>query len=132
MVAPSLEPWPMMECKYCHAHLPVACFEVCRVVGVKVYRHLRCHRCKRAKTNQRRAALRAWLDEYKKTQHCELCGFADYRALEFHHEGAQEKDFNIADMIRSGLSRVAILREIEKCIVLCSNCHQIKHYDERK
>jgi hypothetical protein len=35
-------------------------------------------------------------------------------------------------MIRSGLSREAILQEIGKCVVLCSNCHQIEHYDERK
>jgi hypothetical protein len=35
-------------------------------------------------------------------------------------------------MIRSGLSRQAILREIAKCIVLCSNCHQIEHYHDEK
>jgi hypothetical protein len=73
-----------------------------------------------------------WLDEYKKTLRCERCGFADYRALEFHHDGSREKDFNVADMIHSGLSRAAIMREIDKCIVLCSNCHQITHYGERK
>ena len=35
-------------------------------------------------------------------------------------------------MIRSGLSRVAIKREIDKCIVFCSNCHQIEHYGDPK
>jgi hypothetical protein len=99
-------------------------------VNGKAYRRLRCRGCKRAKTNERRAALRRWLDEQKKALCCERCGFADYRALVFHHAGGQEKDFNVADMIRSGLSREAILREIAKCIVLCSNCHQIEHYPE--
>jgi hypothetical protein len=121
-----------MACRYCGAQQAVDTFEICRVVKGRVYRRRRCPRCKRSKTNERRTALRLWLDEYKKTLRCERCSFADYRALEFHHSGGEEKDFNVADMIRSGLSREAILREIAKCVVLCSNCHQIEHYDERK
>ena len=105
---------------------------MCRIVGAKVYRRLKCQRCKRRKANERRAALRLWVDEYKKTLRCERCGFADYRALVFHHHGSQQKEFNIADMIRSGLSRASIQREIGKCIVICSNCHQIEHYEKRK
>jgi predicted nucleic-acid-binding Zn-ribbon protein len=72
------------------------------------------------------------LDEFKRALSCERCGFADFRALEFHHERTGLKDFNVADMIRSGLSVSAMMREIEKCIVLCSNCHQIEHYKERE
>ena len=60
------------------------------------------------------------------------CGFSDYRALEFHHDGDRGKDFNNSDMIRSGFARETILREIAKCVVLCSNCHQIEHYGENK
>jgi hypothetical protein len=119
-------------CKYCQTQQEEEAFEVCRVVQGKPYRRLRCRRCKRAKTNERRAALRCWLDDYKKALQCERCGFSDYRALEFHHPDGEEKDANVADMIRSGLSRAAILSEIGKCTVLCSNCHQIEHYDERK
>jgi hypothetical protein len=119
-------------CKYCRTEQADEAFEVCAVVKGKTYRRLRCRRCKRAKTNERRTSLRLWLDEYKKTLRCDRCRFADYRALEFHHPEGQEKDANVADMIRSGLSRVAILREIGKCLVLCSNCHQIEHDDERK
>jgi hypothetical protein len=121
-----------LVCRYCRLEKPLEAFEVCRVVGEKVYRRRRCQQCKRLKTNERRTALRLWLDDYKKALGCSRCGFADYRALEFHHPGRREKDFNVADMIRSGFSRETILREIAKCIVLCSNCHQIEHYDERK
>jgi hypothetical protein len=35
-------------------------------------------------------------------------------------------------MIRSGFSRETIMREIAKCVVLCSNCHRIEHYDDQK
>jgi hypothetical protein len=37
-----------------------------------------------------------------------------------------------AAMIRSGLSRQSILQEIARCIALCSDCHQIEHYADRK
>lgn len=71
------------------------------------------------------------MDGYKESLSCERCGFSDFRALEFHHSNHNEKDFNVADMIRSGSSIETILREIEKCEVLCSNCHQIEHYEKR-
>jgi hypothetical protein len=122
----------LVRCKYCDQDRPRTAFEVCRVVNGKEYRRLRCRQCKRARTNVRRTALRQWLDDYKKTLRCERCGFADFRALEFHHPGTQDKDANVADMIRSGLSRKTIKREIDKCVVLCSNCHQIEHYVERR
>jgi len=122
----------LKTCKYCRQEQPEEAFEVCRIVKGVAYHRLRCRRCKRLKTNERRSALREWLDNYKKTLQCVRCGFADYRALEFHHPGPGAKDSNVADMIRSGLSQVSIMREIGKCVVLCSNCHQIEHYDERK
>jgi hypothetical protein len=119
-------------CKYCRTEQPEESFEVCRVFKGVVYRRLRCRRCKRARTNERRTALRQWLDDYKKTLCCVRGGFANYRALEFHHPGLGDKEMNVADMIRSGLSRASIKLEIAKCIVLCSNCHQIEHYGDQK
>jgi hypothetical protein len=121
----------MKVCKYCQTERPDEAFEVCAVIKGKTYRRLKCQKCKRATTNQRRSRLRLWLDEYKKTLVCERCGFSDYRALEFHHRTRDEKTFNVADMIRSCLSVRTIRREIDKCSVLCANCHRIEHYDER-
>jgi hypothetical protein len=71
------------------------------------------------------------LSDVKRSLYCARCGFADYRALEFHHEGAQDKEFNLADMVRRAHSREHILKEIAKCAVLCSNCHRITHAGER-
>ena len=122
----------MKQCKYCHAEQPEEAFEVCAVVKGKVYRRLKCQKCKRKATNQRRSRLREWLNDYKRAVVCEPCGFADYRALEFHHREKAVKDFNVADMIRSYLSVRAIRAEIAKCEVLCANCHRIEHYGELK
>jgi hypothetical protein len=121
----------MKRCKYCGRMRPEEDFEVCRVLAGRVYRRLRCKRCKRATTNLRRRRLREWVEEYKKRLRCERRGFADHRALEFHHRDPAEEDVYVADMVRSGLSLTAIKREIEKCEVLCSNCHLIEHYERR-
>lgn len=122
----------MSICKYCKSEKPDESFEICRIVGDRIYRRLRCKDCKREIRVVRRKKTREWLDGYKKGLSCEHCGFADFRALEFHHINHNEKDFNVADMIHSGSSVQTIMREIEKCIVLCSNCHQIEHYQKRR
>ncbi|MBX7170658.1 MAG: hypothetical protein K1X72_06840 [Pyrinomonadaceae bacterium] len=121
----------MKICKYCNLEKPVESFEVCRVIGEKKYYRQKCKDCKRIVRVNRRKNIRKWLDGYKESLSCERCGFSDFRALEFHHSNHSEKDFNVADMIRSGSSIQTILREIEKCEVLCSNCHQIEHYEKR-
>jgi hypothetical protein len=121
----------MKICKYCNSEKPDDSFEICRVVSGKIYRRLKCKDCKRIVRTTRRKNTRKWLDEYKKELTCERCGFADFRALEFHHNENNKKDFNVADMIRSGSSIQTIMREIDKCKVLCSNCHQIEHYEKR-
>jgi hypothetical protein len=118
----------MKLCKYCQVERPEEMFEICRVLGAKVYRRLRCQKCKRRLANERRGRLRKWLDNYKQTLSCERCGFRDFRALQFHHRDQSLKEFNVADMTGSGLSEESIRREIEKCSVLCANCHHIETY----
>ncbi len=121
----------MMTCRYCLLRQPEEQFEICRVFKGKTYRRRKCKRCKHATQMRRRARLRAWLDEYKKSRPCVRCGFNDFRALEFHHRDKAEKDFNVAEMVGQGWSVAAMKREIAKCIVLCANCHLIAHHEER-
>jgi hypothetical protein len=121
----------MKACKYCNVVQPEESFEVCRIVAGKIYRRLKCQKCKRAGRVARRAKIRRWLDEYKKGVVCERCGLADFRVLDFHHKNLSEKEFNVADMIRNGASIQRIMQEISKCVVLCANCHRIEHYETR-
>jgi len=56
---------------------------------------------------------------------CELCGYdKSVRALQFHHLLKGEKDFNISSVSKSWQS---IKGELDKCILLCSNCHAEVH-----
>lgn len=58
---------------------------------------------------------------------CYLCGYKDcIDALEFHHLRSYDKGFGIG---KSGYTRklTTVLREADKCVLLCSNCHREIH-----
>lgn len=71
------------------------------------------------------------IDAYKMSQGCMECGYArNPRALQFDHRPGNDKRQNIADM-PGRYSTQAILLEIVKCDVLCSNCHAVITYERR-
>ncbi|MDO8625996.1 MAG: hypothetical protein Q7K39_00880 [Candidatus Magasanikbacteria bacterium] len=58
---------------------------------------------------------------------CALCGYNRCEnALEFHHRMAKSKDFGIS---AKGYTRswAMVKKEIDKCILLCANCHREVH-----
>jgi len=72
-----------------------------------------------------------WIDDYKKNHSCPKCNEDRYFCLDFHHLNPENKKFNIAQSYKLGYSRKTIEKEIEKCILLCRNCHQHLHYLEK-
>ena len=62
---------------------------------------------------------------------CSCCGFeGHFSQLDFHHKDASKKDGDIAHMLwRSNYKKIKI--ELNKCILLCSNCHRLLHWEER-
>jgi len=72
---------------------------------------------------------RKWYNEYKQTLKCSKCGENHPACLEFHHQNPKEKEFGISEALRQlNLGKEDILKEIDKCEVLCSNCHKKLHY----
>ena len=64
-------------------------------------------------------------------QGCSSCSEKDIRTLDFHHiEG--EKEYNIATMLNSGYNWESIEKEIEKCVLLCANCHRKITFEENR
>ena len=58
---------------------------------------------------------------------CQICGYDKcLEALEFHHIASDEKDFSISD---KGYTRSweKIQKELEKCMLVCANCHREIH-----
>ena len=60
---------------------------------------------------------------------CEHCGYnANLSALEFHHKNPEEKEFQVDIRAFSNYSLEKLEAELDKCELLCSNCHKEHHH----
>ena len=71
---------------------------------------------------------REFILEYLKTHPCVVCNERDPVVLEFNH--LRDKKENISRMWAQGFALASIKKEIEKCEVLCANCHRRKTADQ--
>lgn len=71
-----------------------------------------------------------WFIDIKKTLECKFCGEDRYWVLDFHHTDSKEKEYNISHLMRT-TNKKKLLEEVDKCIVLCSNCHRDLHHKEK-
>lgn len=77
--------------------------------------------CNSCMVNKRRMAVDKKCLEYKGGK-CELCGYSKCkRSLQFHHIKPETKTFQISG--NWGLSWEKLKTELDKCILVCANCH---------
>ena len=89
-----------------------------------------CIQCMKARNMARMMRNKVIAVQYKGGK-CELCGYnKNIKALDFHHIDPTQKDFNISKQKNSNLERLK--PELDKCLLLCSNCHREIHDDEYK
>ena len=75
---------------------------------------------------------REWMNDVKNKYACVKCNENHISCLDFHHIDPSQKSFGVANSVNQyKLSKDIILEEIEKCVVLCSNCHRKFHYLEK-
>lgn len=86
-------------------------------------------RYRESQRNWKRRAV-VWFQEFKKTLKCAQCGFDHPGALQFHH--LRDKTLNISKMVNRNRRPEEVLAEMEKCVVLCANCHAILHHEEKE
>lgn len=67
-----------------------------------------------------------YIYDYLLSHPCITCGESDIIVLEFDHLVAEEKDGSVSRMAAGGFSLKKIKEEIQKCQVLCANCHRRK------
>jgi len=80
----------------------------------------------------RRRKFKEWFDNIKSEKGCAICGDKRYWILDCHHINGEEKEHELFRMIHNMESKSRILYEFNKCDVLCSNCHQKFHLENKK
>jgi hypothetical protein len=82
-----------------------------------------------ARKRRVREEAREFVYQYLLTHPCEECGEGDPQVLEFHH--LEGKDKAVSELVAAGYSIATIQEEINKCSVLCANCHRRITMNER-
>lgn len=83
-----------------------------------------CKDCNKENVLYRQRKFKKMCAEYKGSKCC-ICGYDKcIGALEFHHLDPSKKDFTIAKQRRTSEERFDLVKiELDKCILVCSNCH---------
>ena len=71
-----------------------------------------------------------FLQQYKMEKGCSVCGYNEIpQALEFDHIDRSKKKFGMNKAYKYKWS--VIMEELEKCVVLCANCHRKKTVEDK-
>ena len=82
-------------------------------------------RCGSCNTKIRRYRTKAAAIKYLGGK-CMECGWrGNQAALQFHHINFKKKDFSIGNVANKSWNTIKL--ELQKCILLCANCHSITH-----
>ena len=98
----------------------------CKIHGLVKYYGNHCSKCNIEAVSKRRRKVKELAVEYKGGS-CNVCGYnKSIAALEFHHLDPSKKDFSIG---QDGITRSfdKIKMELDKCILVCANCHREEH-----
>lgn len=114
-------------CSKCKRELPVTHYHKngFNSEGKQKYRGY-CKDCENSLEKQRYLNKKNFVNSQKTK--CEKCGEDRFYTLDFHHRDKQEKEFTIGQFKRGSFE--VIQSEIDKCVILCSNCHREFHYLE--
>ena len=86
--------------------------------------------CSACRTKKRHYVLKLRMIEYLGGQ-CSVCGYDKCpAAMHFHHLNARQKEFSLGGAYNR--SWKALTAELDKCIILCANCHAEKHFYENR
>lgn len=117
---------------------------LCKICQIDIpHGHTYCPPCKQQKTEQnilkKKLNCPTRIKDYRhrrkqkaldyKGNCCQNCGYDKCaRALHFHHQDPSIKDGNISQMITSQKVKWELIQaELDKCILLCANCHAEEH-----
>jgi hypothetical protein len=129
---PTYEELSDCKCIKCGLIKPISDFYKTRKPSGKYYPYSYCKQCAvdRIKSNNVEP-FKASAVKYKGGK-CVSCGYNRcLKALEFHHLDRSVKDFSISSTSSwgkySAVSEELMKKELDKCVLLCANCHREVH-----
>ena len=90
------------------------------------YSHSYCKPCVNEQTKKRQRDLKALAVNYKGGVCTDCLQIFHPACFDFHHENPEEKDFTFSS-VKSLKWSCKIEAELDKCSLLCSNCHRLRH-----
>jgi hypothetical protein len=113
-------------CPQCNKIKPVDCFYV-RADRPNKKAHSYCKECHNKKCVLRQKDVKQQCVDYLGGK-CYVCEYNKCNsALEFHHKEPDKKDFALALASYKNCSFKAMKAELDKCVLLCANCHREVH-----
>jgi len=82
---------------------------------------------RRENIKNRNKSYKQKIKALKEEECCRVCGEDETCVLDWHHVDEGSKVDNIADMHRKAWSIETVREEINKCVLLCANCHRKLH-----
>lgn len=93
-------------------------------------RYTQCKKCRQFYQNKSNRKRKYIFVQYKGGK-CTICGYDKcMAALDFHHSNPDEKDPDWKKMRKWSLKKVK--GELDKCVLVCRNCHSEIHYPDDK
>lgn len=116
----------MRECCKCHNTLSIDRFST---RGDRLSVRHECTKCFSRYTANRYLARKIALVEFLGGK-CEKCKLSYHpSAFHFHHKDPTTKQFDWNQLRKQSTEKV--LEEIEKCVLICANCHAVEHSTEQ-
>lgn len=127
-------------CSSCRQKLPVDNFAVKnRSINLRSSECKECHKRYRknhyvknrtreiSRVADRKKKILEYIREIKNSLSCQRCGEKHSATLQFHHMDPLKKEFGISEAVQRGYSISRIKSEMDKCEILCANCHFKEH-----
>ena len=119
-----------------------SCIKVSKLLGISkqlVLKNIKVNNDKLTENELRKNKVKSVIDWRKRTKQklvdykggkCEICEYnKSISALEFHHIDPNKKDFQVSGKC---WSFEKLKKEVDKCMLVCSNCHREIHDEIKK
>jgi len=126
------KPYPKRQCRVCQKERKQAKLTTPegRAYEAGKMRRWREKNPERAKAIEKRSydKRNKWIQSFKTK--CKFCEETHFSCLDFHHRDSGEKLANIGQVRH--WSHEKLLEEMNKCDIVCANCHRKYHWEEKR